>query len=136
MVGIVQRVSALGGNALVSGEGGAAFIVMPMPDGRLQISASSDFGTIHSRLDARPPLPSNTAVGPVKPSCANCAANTALRDALAPAQPFQFDRLPRRACASDIFGASAIATAFAIWSRESCSSLPAPNTQPSTPYTG
>lgn len=52
MVGIVQRVSALGGNALVSGEGGAAFIVMPMPDGRLQISASSDFGAIHSRLDA------------------------------------------------------------------------------------
>lgn len=52
MVGIVQRVSALGGNALVSGAGGAAFIVMPMTDGRLQISASNDFGTIHSRLDA------------------------------------------------------------------------------------
>ena len=52
MVDTIMNASALGGNALVSGEGGAAFIVLPLPDGLLQISASSDFGTIHSRLDA------------------------------------------------------------------------------------
>ena len=53
MVSTFISVSDSRGNALVLGEGGAEFIVRGLPDGRLQISASSNFGTIHSRLDAQ-----------------------------------------------------------------------------------
>jgi hypothetical protein len=52
MVGTVMSASMLGANALILGEDGAEFTVKPMPDGRILISASSAFGTIHNRLDA------------------------------------------------------------------------------------
>ena len=71
------------------------------------IGASGKGHSLRPIASHKPPSPSNTAVGPVNPSFASSAANTALRVALAPAEPFQLDKLPRRAYASAMFGVSA-----------------------------